>query len=130
MHYSNPVTFEPKVCERVTAVRPAEFQSNASPDGAHTLRDLEDDAMSLKRLISAISIALGSVAAVSSAADSTAPDDRQSALTPALYIVQAESLNTADKSVVRVNAKVEQEFEIIHSVSASRQVLIQPALDL
>jgi hypothetical protein len=27
-------------------------------------------------------------------------------------------LNTADKSVVRVNAKVEQEFEIIHSVSA------------
>jgi hypothetical protein len=27
-------------------------------------------------------------------------------------------LNTADKSVVRVNAKVEQELEIIHSVSA------------
>jgi hypothetical protein len=27
-------------------------------------------------------------------------------------------LNTAGKSVVRVNAKVEQEFEIIHSVSA------------
>jgi hypothetical protein len=39
-------------------------------------------------------------------------------LTPALYVVQAESLNTADKSVVRVNAKVEQEFETIHSVSA------------
>ena len=69
-------------------------------------------------VISAISIALGSVAAVSSAADSISPDDRQSALTPALYIVQAESLNTADQSVVRVNAKVEQEFEIIHSVSA------------
>jgi len=32
--------------------------------------------------------------------------------------VQVESLNTADKSVVRVNAKEEQEFEIIHSVSA------------
>ena len=46
------------------------------------------------------------------------PDNRQSALTPALYIVQADSLNTADKSVVRVDAKVEQEFEIIHSVSA------------
>src|ERR1700760_4221619 len=74
--------------------------------------------MSFTRLISAISIALGSVAAVSSAADSVSPDDRQSALTPALYIVQADSLNTADKSVVRVNAKVEQEFEIIHSVSA------------
>ena len=27
-------------------------------------------------------------------------------------------MNTADKSVVRVNAKEEQEFEIIHSVSA------------
>ena len=74
--------------------------------------------MSLSRCVSAISIALGSVAAVSSAADSVSPGDRQSALTPALYIVQADSLNTADKSVVRVNAKVEQEFEIIHSVSA------------
>ena len=74
--------------------------------------------MRIRQLVSAISIALGSVAAVSSAADSISPDDRQSALTPALYIVQAESLNTADQSVVRVNAKVEQEFEIIHSVSA------------
>ncbi len=85
---------------------------------AHTPSVFEDDAMSLKRSVSAISIALGSVAAVSSAADSTAPGDRQSALPPALYIAQAESLNTADKSVVRVNAKVEQEFEIIHFVSA------------
>jgi serine protease AprX len=74
--------------------------------------------MSIRLWVSAISIALGSVAAASSAADSTSPGDRQSALTPALYIVQAESLHTADKSVVRVNAKVEQEFEIIHSVSA------------
>src|ERR1700722_14513076 len=77
-----------------------------------------EDVMRIRQLVSAISIALGSVAAVSSAADTSSPDDRQSALTPALYIVQAESLNTADKSVVRVNAKVEQEFEIIHSVSA------------
>ena len=74
--------------------------------------------MSLNRLVSVISIALGSVVTVSSAADSMSPDNRQSALTPALSIVQADSLNTADKSVVRVDAKVEQEFEIIHSVSA------------
>jgi hypothetical protein len=74
--------------------------------------------MTIRKLISAISIALGSVAAASPAADSASPDDNQSAMTPALYIVQAESLNTADKSVVRVNAKVEQELEIIHSVSA------------
>ena len=51
-------------------------------------------------------------------ADSSRQMIVQSALTPALYIVQADALNTADKSVVRVNAKVEQEFEIIHSVSA------------
>src|ERR1700753_3233591 len=74
--------------------------------------------MSLNRLVSAISIALGSVAAVSSAAGSVPSRATQSDSTPALYIVQGDSLNTADKSVVRVNAKVEQEFEIIHSVSA------------
>jgi hypothetical protein len=82
----------------------------------------------------------------SSAADSTAPDNRQSALTPALYIVQGQSLNTTDKSVVRVNAKVEQEFEIIHlcfgvshavtgvgarsDCNSARQILIEPDLDL
>src|SRR5882672_6139358 len=91
--------------------------SNASPDGANLSSRHREDVMSIRQLISAISIALGSVAAASAAADSASPDDRQSASTPALYIVQAESLNTADKSVVRVNAKVEQEFEIIHSVS-------------
>src|SRR6201992_2756873 len=74
--------------------------------------------MSLNRLVSAISIALGSVAAVSSAAGSVPSRATQSDSTPALYIVQGDSLNTADKSVLRVNAKVEEEFEIIHSVSA------------
>ena len=87
-------------------------------NGATHSGHLDDGAMSLNRLVSAISLALGSVVTVSSAADSMSPDNRQSALTPALSIVQADSLNTADKSVVRVDAKVEQEFEIIHSVSA------------
>jgi len=72
--------------------------------------------MRIVHVLSAISVALGSMAAVA-ASESPVPASAATEV-PMLFIVQAPSAAAAEKSVELVKARVEQQFEIIHAVSA------------
>ncbi|MDB6091888.1 MAG: peptidase and in, kexin, sedolisin [Gammaproteobacteria bacterium] len=78
--------------------------------------------MRTAQLVSSISIALFSMGAAAAAAPAAQPASINIvdavATAPSLYIVQAGTMNAARRSVNRVDAKVEKDLAIIHSVSA------------
>src|ERR1700720_3159061 len=75
--------------------------------------------MRIRHATGSMLIALWSMAALAAAAPLTTPGPvRPATAAPALWIVEAASVAAARRSVAGVGARVEQELDIIHGVSA------------